>query len=408
MRKPNTEIIQKIQNLTQNLLKEKSPEQISMREIAQVCGISATNIYHYYKNKDELFNSLGIQLNSKQNQQKTQTQIKNSNQGSTKMKLISDMLDFRPSIKVVDATLRDGGLCNDFHFPEGFAKALYEANIKAGVDYMEFGYKADKTIFDVSKFGPSKFCDDDYIRSVVGDGESQVKIAVMADVGRCNFKEDIHEKSESPVDLVRVATYVHQIPAAVEMIEDAHKKGYETSCNIMAISTAQENEIRAALEIIGQSPVDVIYIVDSYGSIYPEELARLCDVFNEFAQKYNKKLGIHAHDNQKLAFANTIESVGDGVDYLDATYMQMGRGAGNCAMELLLGFLHNPKYNPYYAFEFIQNYMVPLKESGVVWGYDLQYIMTGLFNQHPRSAIAYTKEKRKDLATFYQEVMGLD
>ena len=154
------------------------------------------------------------------------------------MKNISAMMNYRPGIKVVDATLRDGGLVNDFYFEEGFAKALYNANIKAGVDYMEFGYKADKTLFDVEKFGPSKFCDDDYIRSITGDGERKVKVAVMADVGRCNYKEDIHDSSESPIDLVRVATYLHQMPTAIDMIEDAHKKGYETSCNIMEIGRA--------------------------------------------------------------------------------------------------------------------------------------------------------------------------
>ena len=409
MRNPNPEIIKKIQQNLEELLKTNSPEEISMRNLAQKCEISAANIYHYYKNKEELFSSLGIAFEQPQKNQNSNFQNKNiKKNGSEGMKGISDMMNYRPSIKVVDATLRDGGLCNDFFFPEGFAKALYEANKKAGVDYMEFGYKADKSLFDVNKFGPGKFCDDDYIRSVVGEGEHPVKVAVMADVGRCNFKEDIHDKSESPVDLIRIAAYLHQIPAAIEMIEDAHKKGYETSCNIMALSTGQENDIKQALDMVGRSPVDVIYIVDSYGSIYPEEMARVCKIFNEFAEKYHKKIGIHAHDNQKLAFANTIECVGDGVDYLDATYMQMGRGAGNCAMELLLGFLHNPKYKPYYVFQFIQDYMYSLKESGVVWGYDLQYIMTGLFNQHPRSAIAYTKDKRKDLANFYQEVMGMD
>ena len=263
------------------------------------------------------------------------------------MKDISKLMNYRPSIKVVDATLRDGGLCNDFFFPKDFAKSLYEANLKAGVDYMEFGYRADKTMFDVDKFGPSKFCDDDYIRSVVGDNNTDLKIAIMADVGRCDYKNDIQEKVNSPVDLVRVACYLHQVPTAIEMIEDAHKKGYETSCNIMALSTGQENDIKAALEMLGKSSVDVIYIVDSYGSIYPEAMARVCDMFGEVAAKYNKKLGIHAHDNQRLAFANTIECAGDGVDFLDATYMAMGRGAGNCAMELLLGFLKNPKFNIY-------------------------------------------------------------
>ena len=320
------------------------------------------------------------------------------------MKELSKLMDFRPSIKVVDATLRDGGLVNDFFFPEGFEKALYETNIKAGVDYMEFGYRADKEMFDVEKFGPCKFSSDDFIRSVVGDNNSDLKIAIMADVGRCNYKQDIQEKANSPVDLIRVATYLHQMPGAIDMIEDAKKKGYEVSCNIMAISNAQEGDLKIALDLLGNSPVDVIYIVDSYGSLYPEQIARIADLYGEFAAKYNKKLGIHAHDNQKLAFANTIEAVGDGVDYLDATYAAMGRGAGNCAMELLLGFLKNPKYNLFPVIKFVEECMNPMKEKGVKWGYDIQYLLTGVLNQHPRTAIQFTKEGRKDFCEFYKEV----
>ena len=322
------------------------------------------------------------------------------------MKEISKLLDYRPDIKVVDATLRDGGLVNDFFFTDEFIKNLYNANLRAGVDYMEFGYKGDREMFDETKFGACKFCDDDFIRSIVGENNTDLKIAVMADVGRCNYKNDIHDRAESPVDLIRVATYLHQIPTAVDMIEDAKKKGYEVSCNIMAISTAQEADIKVALDILGKSPVDVIYIVDSFGSIYPEQMARIADLYCEYANKYNKKIGIHAHDNQKLAFANTIEAVGDGVDWLDATYLSMGRGAGNCAMELLLGFLKNPKYNVYPVFQFIEKHMNKLREEGVVWGYDLQYLMTGLLNQHPRTAIQFTKEKRKDYAEFYKEIIA--
>lgn len=398
MRKPNLEIAAKIKAAVEELLKEKDSSLIGMRDVAEKCGISAANIYHYYKNKDEMLKNIGIQPKPEE-----MTARKDSRK-RIEMKKVTAMMNYRPEIKVVDATLRDGGLVNDFFFADDFTKALYNANTKAGVDYMEFGYKADKTLFDVNKFGPSKFCDDDYIRGVVGDGERKVKVAVMADVGRCNYKEDIHERAESPVDLIRVATYVHQMPTAIDMIEDAHKKGYETSCNIMALSTVQENDIRAALDMVGQSSVDVIYIVDSYGSIYPEEMARICDLYGEYAAKYNKKLGIHAHDNQKLAFANTIECVGDNVDYLDATYLSMGRGAGNCAMELLLGFLKNPKYNEYPVLEFIEKHMMPMKEQGVVWGYDLEYLLTGLFNQHPRTAIAYSKEKRKDITEYFKEL----
>ncbi|MDE5597481.1 MAG: nucleoid-structuring protein H-NS, partial [Lachnospiraceae bacterium] len=130
------------------------------------------------------------------------------------------LMSYTPEIKVMDCTLRDGGLVNDFFFTDEFVKDLYQANIKAGVDYMEFGYKASKEMFDVKKFGKWKFCDDKDIRAVVGDNKTDMKISVMADVGRCDFKKDIINKKDSPVDLVRVATYINTIPAAVEMIED--------------------------------------------------------------------------------------------------------------------------------------------------------------------------------------------
>ena len=140
-------------------------------------------------------------------------------------------MDYRPDIKILDATLRDGGLVNNFRFTDEFVKDLYLTNIKAGVDVMEFGYKADKEMFDVKDFGKWKFCDDEDIRQIVGDNNTDLKIAVMADVGRCNYKQDIKPRSESPVDVIRVATYINQIPAAIDVIEDAAAKGYEITCN---------------------------------------------------------------------------------------------------------------------------------------------------------------------------------
>lgn len=323
------------------------------------------------------------------------------------MKEVSSLLGFRESERVLDATLRDGGLVNNFQFSDDFVRALYQANIAAGVDYMELGYKASKKLFNEAEFGKWKFCNDDAARAVIGDNnEHKIKLSCMADVGRCDYKDDIIEKSGSIFDMVRVACYVAQAAAACDMIEDAKKKGYEVTCNIMAISTAQEADVRAALDMICKTPVDVLYIVDSFGSIYPEQLARIAALYSEYAAKYNKKIGIHAHNNQQLAFANTIEAVGDGVDYLDATYGGMGRGAGNCTMENLIGFVRNPKYSVYPVLEFVEKYIIPLKKSGVVWGYDLQYLITGLLNQHPRTAIAFTKEGRTDYCNYYKEMIS--
>ncbi len=205
-----------------------------------------------------------------------------------------NLLSVRRDIRVVDATIRDGGLCNDFRFTDDFVRDLYKANLKAGVDYMEFGYKASREIFDEDDFGKWKFCKDDDIRAIVGENNTKMKIAVMADVGRTEFEEDIIPKNESPIDLVRIATYINTIPAAVEMIEYCAKQGYETTINIMAISKARTEDLKTALEILGQTPVSCFYIVDSYGSLYPEEARRYAEMYGEIAEKYGKLTGIHA------------------------------------------------------------------------------------------------------------------
>ena len=245
-----------------------------------------------------------------------------------------ELVSYRPDIKVVDCTLRDGGLVNNFEFSEDFVRDLYKANVAAGVDYMEFGYKASKEVFNVDDYGKWKFCDEKDIREIVGDNNTDLKISVMADVGRTDFKKDIIPKSESVIDMIRVATYINTIPAAIEMINYCADMGYEVTINIMAISTASENELDLALELLeAQSKASVIYLVDSYGSLYPEQIRRLADKYLKVAEKYGKSVGIHAHNNQQLAFANTIEACSIGVSLLDATVSGMGRGAGNCYSE---------------------------------------------------------------------------
>lgn len=319
-----------------------------------------------------------------------------------------NLMSVRKDVKVLDATIRDGGLCNNFEFTDEFVTELYKSNIKSGVDYMEFGYRASKNLFDPKDFGKWKFCDEADLRSIVGDNISDMKIAVMADVGRCDYKDDFVPKSESVIDMVRVACYIHQIPAAIEMIEHFHSLGYETTCNIMAISQANSEQVEAALEMLGDSSVDVIYLVDSYGSLYPENAGKLAKQYLEIGDKYGKAIGFHAHNNQNLAFANTIETMSYGVSYLDATASGMGRGAGNCAMELLLGFLKNPKYNLYSLLTFLEKYIIPLKENGVVWGYDVQYMLTGQLNRHPREAMAFTADNRQDYCEFYKGLLEND
>ena len=146
--------------------------------------------------------------------------------------------------------------------------------------------------------------------------------------------------------MVRVASYIHQVPTALDMIKDAHDKGYETTVNLMSVSTVTERELDEGLELLAESEAQAIYVVDSFGALYSEQVHYLVRKYLHYAKAAGKEVGIHAHNNLQLAFANTIEAIILGANMLDATMAGLGRGAGNCPMELLIGFLHNPKYQP--------------------------------------------------------------
>ena len=244
-------------------------------------------------------------------------------------------VNYRPEIKVLDCTIRDGGLINGHIFEDKLVKAVYETCVAAGVDYMEIGYKNDKKIFAPDKHGSWKYCDEDDIRRIVEDNDTGLKISAMADAEKSNYKHDILPKEQSVLDMIRVATYIHQIPTAVDMIKDAKDKGYEVTVNLMALSTVQDKELAEALDIFVETPVDVIVIVDSYGSLYSEQIRDYAKRYLKAAKGAGKEVGIHAHNNQQLAFGNTIEAIVMGVNRLDATINGIGRGAGNCPLELL-------------------------------------------------------------------------
>ncbi|MEI7436629.1 MAG: aldolase catalytic domain-containing protein [bacterium] len=315
-------------------------------------------------------------------------------------------LTYRPDLKVLDCTIRDGGLINAHKFSDDFVRVIHAAALAAGVDYFECGYKSSKRLAKCADYGPWKFCDEADLRRVFGDEPDQkMKLCVMADAERTDFHADILPRSESILSMVRVACYIHQMPTAVEMIRDAHDKGYETTCNIMALSTIQEPELRAALKLLATTPVDTVYVVDSFGSLYSEQVRDYIRLFLAGLGNAGKQIGIHTHNNQQLAFSNSIEAVIHGVTMVDATIYGLGRGAGNCPMELLLGFLKNPKFEQRPLIECIQQHLLPLSKQ-IDWGYSIPYMISGQLNRHPREAMELREgPKKESLLEFYDKMM---
>ncbi len=313
---------------------------------------------------------------------------------------------FREEIKVLDCTIRDGGLINDHYFDDKFVREVYKAISASGVDYMEIGYKCSKNIMSPDKFGKWKFCDEDEIKRTIEGIESNTKLSVMIDVGRVE-KDEILPCKDSVVDMIRVATYVKDADKAIDLANDAADKGYETTINIMAISKALDNELDEALQQLEkQSKAIAVYIVDSFGSLYCENIQYLANKYKSFLK--SREVGIHSHNNQQLAYANTIQGIIEGCNFVDGTIYGIGRAAGNCPLELLLGFLKNPKFDLRPILDVISKEFIPLRKK-IEWGYVIPYAITGMFNEHPRAAMELRKsDKKENYMEFYESMLATD
>jgi len=315
---------------------------------------------------------------------------------------------FREKIKVLDCTIRDGGLMNNHDFDHRFVRAVYKAVSEAGIDYMEIGYRNSKELFSPKEYGQWKFCDDDEIRKVIDGIESRTKISIMVDVGRVNI-EDVKPASESPVQMIRVAAYVKDIDKAIFMVNHFAAKGYETTINIMAISKDQGVELDEALhQIENESKANVVYIVDSFGYLYQETTEILVKRFKAILK--TREVGFHGHNHQQLAFGNTIEAIIHNANYMDATIYGIGRAAGNCPLELLVGFLKNPKFDIRPILDVISSEFIPLSKK-IEWGYVIPYAIAGMMNEHPKAAMALrNSDKKENYREFYESIKntGLD
>ena len=304
---------------------------------------------------------------------------------------------YRPQIKVIDCTVRDGGLMNKWQFEDQFVRNVYHALSEAGVDYMEIGYLSSESAFSRDEYGPWRFCAEEDLKRIIGDTEKKIKLSAMADIGRIEY-EDIPPKSESSLDMVRVACYVHQVDKAIALAHHCIEKGYETTINLMAVSTVGLRDLNEALEDLNKSKVPIIYLVDSFGAFYSEHIDTLAAKY--FERMPDKIIGIHCHNNQQLAFANTISAIINGVNFLDATLYGIGRGAGNCPLELLLSFLKNPKFKVRPIVKCIEEDIFPWAKK-IDWGYSVPYMVTGVLNQHPRAAMALMESDHQEQVTSF-------
>ena len=295
----------------------------------------------------------------------------------------------RPT-QILDCTIRDGGYINNWHFDKKMVREVYRSLSKSGVDFVELGFRGTERDFDPSVYGPFRFTTEEILREIVAGIEGP-RISIMGDFGKIEL-EHLEDQKNSVADMVRIAVHKNKVFDAIDLLEKIKAKGYIASLQAMGFTGYSNREKRELKQAVRDSNLDYFYIADSYGSIFPDEMESL---FGPFLELGTVKLGFHPHNSLQMAFANSLEAIRIGVDIIDSSIYGMGRGSGNLPTEVLIAYLEvkgNHRYNVLPILNAVDRYFVAIMNE-TPWGYQLPYMISGMFKCHPYYASELVKRK---------------
>lgn len=298
------------------------------------------------------------------------------------------------ALEILDCTIRDGGYVNNWDFDRKLVRETYRALSKAGVDYVELGYHGSEKYFDKNKYGRFRFSTADDVNSVCA-GIDGASIALMVDHGKYEL-DDLDQYKDTSVQLIRSAFHKDKIEEALKLLLKVKELGFAVSANFMGfVSYSQEERVRV-LALLRDLPIDYAYVADTYGSIFPEQVA---EFFASLMEIKHIKWGFHPHNNLQMAFANSLAAIKAGAQIIDSSVFGMGRGAGNLPTEIVLAYLHRQKpdkYNVIPVLNLIDRYFNNLHHQ-YGWGYNLPYMLSGTYGCHPNYAKDLVERQEYDI-----------
>lgn len=280
------------------------------------------------------------------------------------------------NIRLLDCTLRDGGYVNNWRFSREQYETVVTKLNDANVDCIELGIMGSSSEHGFS----TKFRT--FGEIPVPDKKRKAVYTVMITVGESDAV-DIPAKTDQ-MDGIRLAFFKADIERALKTARKIKEKGYSLYMQAMATFMYEDAEFRELIQKINELQADVFYMVDSFGTMYQDEVIRMADLADKTLDK-NIGLGFHAHNNRQMAFANDIafiESLITGSSsrdiYVDATVFGMGRGAGNTAIELIAEYLNEKQGGSYDIGVLTDIYDLVIKNEyeNNCWGYSMDYSLT--------------------------------
>ncbi len=291
-------------------------------------------------------------------------------------------------MKLLDCTLRDGGYYTNWDFDHQLADTYIECFNHLPVEYLEVGYRSKPM---KGYLGEYYYCPVFVLEALKSQSNKKLVIILNEKDIPAEMAEEVLSPIKGLVTMVRLAIDPENFSTALELGKKVKEMGFELGFNLMYMS--KWHKYAGLYDKFSQLDglVDYLYMVDSFGGVYPEDVK---NIIAKIKEKTNVKLGFHGHNNLELGLINSLVAVEHGVDMIDATITGMGRGAGNLKMELMLSVLQSKgqvdfDYN--YLSKVTDEFSKLQKEHD--WGTNLPYMVSGA-NSLPQKQVMEWVTKR--------------
>jgi 4-hydroxy 2-oxovalerate aldolase len=303
-------------------------------------------------------------------------------------------------MKILDCTLRDGGYYTNWDFDQELTNDYFKLVKSLPIEIIEMGYRGN-TSKKNAYFGEYYFLTISNLKRIKSIIGNKKKISIMVDLKDWRSVSDLKKnlsKCRGVVDIVRFAVAPNKLGEFKDFLKVTKSLGFKVCVNLMYSHVILKNSelIRRVLKL--KKFFDVLYIVDSYGTLITGDVENIINKIKKIDDKI--PIGFHAHNNLEMALANSIEAIKNNIDYLDCTITGMGRGAGNLKTELLIAYLNLKKkimkINDYKNIAKVVDKFEEIKVKEK-WGTSLPYMISGSTQNPQAVAMQLIKSKRYNL-----------
>jgi len=238
---------------------------------------------------------------------------------------------------ILDVTIRDGSyLINHQYRPDQVAQicaGLYQS----GIQWAEVSHGSG---MGSELLGTPSFANDRQLLEAVKNKAPDLKLSVLITphLQTISLIDELHDYFE----LGRVGINIHQLSMARPFLERLKKYNKLSSVQLIRAHARNPDFVAHTTKRAELMGADILYLVDTYGSFTTSEVILYLEAMK--ANIKNAQLGFHGHNNLGLADENALAAVQTGAQWIDASLLGVGRGAGNTCLENLITALQAQNY----------------------------------------------------------------